>query len=90
MLLLDCLQLWNVQGSIAIVGEGIEVTTGTGSFALQRAPLEMRPVRWLLQNPDRRAASRPPRVAPSIGAALLGLRHALGGDVGNQLQVVSR
>jgi hypothetical protein len=90
MLLLDCLRLWDVEGRIAAVADGIEVTTDAGSFLLQAAPPDMRPVRWLLHTPDRRAAHRPPRAAPSIGAALLALRHAVGGEVGNRLQVAGR
>jgi len=47
----------------------------------------MRPMRWLLQTPERRAADRPPRAAPSIVAVLTALRHALGAEGGNKLRI---
>ena len=46
---------------------------------------DMRPVRWLLQTPERRAANRPPRATPSIVALLTALRNALGAERGNKL-----
>ncbi len=54
---------------------------------MQRAPVDMRPVRWLLQTPERRAANRPPRAAPSIVAVLTALRNALGAEGGNRLRI---
>jgi hypothetical protein len=51
------------------------------------APLDMRPIRWLLQTPERRAADRPPRAVPSIVALLAALRNALGGDAGSTLRI---
>ena len=65
-LLRDCLKLWGVDGA----------------FSLARADAELRPVRWFLQTPERAAANRPPRAAPSIVAALSALRNNLGGSRG--------
>jgi hypothetical protein len=47
----------------------------------------MRPVRWLLHTPERRASNRPPRAAPSIVALLTALRNALGAESGNRLRI---
>ena len=47
-------------------------------FSIARADPDLRPVRWFLQTPERRAAGRPARAAPSIVAALSALRNNLG------------
>jgi hypothetical protein len=86
-LLIDCVTLWNVKARVAVGAEGIEIATGSGTFLIQRAAPDMRPVRWLLQTPERRAANRPPRATPSIGAALTALRNALGAETGNKLRI---
>jgi hypothetical protein len=65
----------------------VEVVVDGRSLLLQRAPVDMRPVRWLLQTPERRAANRPPRAAPSIVAVLTALRNALGAEGGNKLRI---
>jgi hypothetical protein len=86
-LLIDCLTLWGVDGRVAAGEAGMEVRTMDGLFVVQHAPADMHPVRWLLQSPPRRAAGRPPRVAPSIGALLSGLRNALGAERGVSLRI---
>ena len=68
----------------------MNIATKAGDFLLQRAPADMRPVRWLLQTPERAAAGRPPRAIPSIVALLSALRNALGAAPGNRLRVASR
>ena len=87
MLLRDCLTLWSVEGRVSVDDAGLQIATNDGVFQLQRAPEEMRPVRWLLQTPVRAAAGRPPRAAPSIGALLTALRNAIGGESGSTLRV---
>jgi hypothetical protein len=76
-----------VKGRISPCSEGVEIVVDGRSLLLQRAPVDMRPVRWLLQTPERRAANRPPRVAPSIVAVLTALRNALGAEGGNRLRI---
>jgi hypothetical protein len=46
-------------------------------FSIARADPALRPARWMLQTPERRAAGRPARPAPSIVAALSALRNNL-------------
>jgi len=86
-LLMDCLALWGVGGRVAAGAEGMQIATDRGVYLVQRAPPDMRPVRWLLQTPERRAAARPPRVAPSIVALLTALRNALGAEAGNRVRI---
>ena len=62
-LLLDCAALWGVEARITAGADGIEIAAKPGTFLVQRAPTDMRPVRWLLQTPERAAANRPPRAA---------------------------
>ncbi len=88
-LLIDCVALWGVPARIAVDADGMEIAAKDGTFLLQRAPHDLRPMRWLLHTPERRAANRPPRAAPSIGAALIALRNALGAEAGNKLIVGS-
>jgi hypothetical protein len=87
VLLIDCVALWDVEPRVVVGAEGIEIASNAGTFLLQRAPRDMRPIRWLLHTPERRAANRPPRAAPSIGAALTALRNALGAETGNKLRI---
>ena len=77
-LLIDCLALWGIEARIAAGAGGMEIATSRGVFLVQRASDELRPLRWLLQTPDRRAVGRPARAAPSIVALLSALRGALG------------
>ena len=86
-LLSDCLTLWGVEGRLALGQDGWEIETAEGSFSIARADAELRPVRWFLQTPERHAAGRPPRAAPSIGAALSALRNNLGAARGQKLRI---
>jgi len=86
-LLLDCLHVWAIDGRVAVDDAGVTIVTGTGAFTVQRAPDDIRPVRWLLQTPEPRAARRSPRAAPSIVALLSALRNALGGEGGQALRI---
>ena len=86
-LLIDCLTLWRIDGRVVAGDVGMEVRTMDGLFAVQRADPDLHPVRWLLHTPPRRAANRPPRVAPSIGALLSALRNAVGADRGVSLRI---
>ena len=86
-LLQDCLILWRIDGRVAACATGMELRTADGSFVIERAAPDLRPVRWLLQTPPRRAAGRPPRAAPAIGALLSALRNAIGADRGVSLRI---
>jgi hypothetical protein len=65
----------------------MEIAAENGIFHLQRAPPDMRPVRWLLQSPERAAANRPPRALPSVVGLLSALRNALGAASANRLRI---
>jgi len=86
-LLTDCLRLWDVAGKITVRDTDIAIDTPTGLFTLARAPTDLRPVRWFYQTPERQAAGRPPRAAPSIVALLSALRNVMDGTGGNRLRV---
>ena len=86
-LLLDCLKLWEIEGKITADDTGLLIETPNGRFAVSRADPDLRPVRWFYQTPERDAAGRPPRAAPSIVALLSGLRNAMGGAGGDRLRV---
>ena len=86
-LLTDSLVLWDIAGRVTAGEAGMQIATADGVFLLQRAPADLRPVRWLLQTPVRAAAGRPPRAAPSIVAALSALRNAIGGEGGSALRI---
>jgi hypothetical protein len=79
--------LWGVRGRVTVRGAGVEIAVDQASLQLEPAAADVRPVRWLLQTPERRAANRPPRATPSIGAALTVLREALGVERGNRLLI---
>ena len=79
---MDCLALWGVQGRVEAGDPGMRIIADTSTLRVERAPADMRPVRWLLHRPD-----RTPRVAPSIGALLTALRNALGAEAGNKLRI---
>ena len=81
-LLRDCLHVWAIDGKIEVEEEGVSVVTADGAFTLTAADPDLRPVRWFLQTPERRAVGAAPRAIPSIGAALSRLRNALGADGG--------
>ena len=76
-----------MEARIAVCVDGVEIATGSGMFLVQPAATDMRPARWLLHTPERRAAGRPPRTAPSIVALLTALRNALGAEGGNKLRI---
>jgi hypothetical protein len=86
-LLVDCLTLWGVEGRLLPGADGWEIVTDAGAFSIARAEADLRPVRWFLQTPERRAARRPPRATPSIGAALSALRNNLGAARGEKLRI---
>jgi len=86
-LLIDCVTLWRIDARIAACDDGMEIVVNDGMYLLQRAAPDQRPIRWLLHTPERRAANRPPRAAPSIVAALTALRNALGAEAGNKLRI---
>ena len=88
-LLIDCLVLWDVRGSVAAGDNGVSISTDDGGYTVQRAAPDMRPARWLLQTPARAEARRPPRAAPSIVALLSALRNAMGAASGNQLRIAT-
>ena len=81
-LLLDCLSLWGLNGRVEALDTGMQIIVDTTALRIERAPADMRPVRWLLHRPNRQ-----PRVAPSIGALLTALRNALGAEGGNKLRI---
>ncbi len=76
-LLLDCLRLWQVEGKITAGDTGLVIDTPCGTFTVTQADADLRPLRWFYQTPQRAAALRPPRGAPSIVALLSALRRAM-------------
>jgi len=86
-LLLDCLKLWDIEAHLAPVDEGWAIETADGAFSIVRADPDLRPVRWFLQTPERQAANKPARAAPSIVAALSALRNNLGAAGGAKLRI---
>jgi len=89
-LLLDCLKLWDVPGKVTAADCGLRIDTTQGPFTVARADADLRPLRWFYQTPERAAAQRPPRAAPSIVALLSALRNAMGGTGGDRLLVGGR
>jgi hypothetical protein len=86
-LLLDCLNLWEVPGTIAAHDNGLAIDIAAGRFTVTRADPDLRPLRWFYQTPDRQAAQRPPRAAPSVVALLSALRNAMEGSGGDRLRI---
>jgi hypothetical protein len=86
-LLIDCLTLWRVDGRVNAGDAGMEVRTIDGLFIVQRADPDLRPARWMLDTPTRRASGRSPRAAPAVGALLSALRNALGAERGVSLRI---
>jgi len=86
-LLTDCVAQCGVEARITTGADGMEIAAKPGTFLVQRAPTQMRPVRWLLQSPERAGANRPPRALPSIVALLSALRNALGAEGANRLRI---
>ena len=86
-LLLDCLKLWEVTGKVRADDAGLAIETSDGVFRVTRADADLRPVRWFYQTPERAAAGRPPRAAPSVVALLSALRNAMAGMGGRRLRM---
>jgi hypothetical protein len=86
-LLLDCLKLWEVKGKVSVGDAGLAIDTQGGLFTVARADPDLRPVRWFYQTPERAAAGRPPRPAPSVVALLSALRNAMEGTGGDRLRI---
>jgi hypothetical protein len=86
-LLLDCLKLWEIAGKVAAHEGGLAIDTEAGRFTVDRADSDLRPLRWFYQTPERQAAQRPPRAAPSIVALLSALRNAMEGAGGDRLRI---
>jgi hypothetical protein len=87
VLLLDCLKLWEVRGKVSVRDADVAIETPNGVFTVARAGEDLRPVRWFYQTPERAAAGRPPRAAPSIVALLSALRNAMEGTGGDRLRI---
>lgn len=86
-LLLDCLKLWDIRGTVVVREGDLAIETADGMFMVRRAGEDMRPLRWFYQTPERAAAGRPPRAAPSIVALLSALRNAMAGTGGDRLRI---
>lgn len=86
-LLIECAALWGIDAKVAVGSAGITITANDATYEVEPAPADLRPVRWLLQTPERRAANRPARAVPSIVALLSALRNALGGDAGSSVRI---
>jgi len=86
-LLRDCLHLWAIEGQVVVGDDGVSIVTADGPFTLRAADPDLRPVRWFLQTPERRAAGVGPRAIPSIVATLASLRNFLGGTGGTVLRI---
>jgi hypothetical protein len=86
-LLRDCLALWDVAGNVTVQADHLAISTPDGVFTVTRADPALRPVRWFYQTPERQAANRSPRAAPSIVALLSALRNAAAGTGGDRLRV---
>jgi hypothetical protein len=74
-LLRDALRLWGTEGHVSAEKGHVAVTRPDGIWRISPGPP---PTRWFLQTPEREAAGRPARPAPSITALLSALRAALG------------
>ena len=87
VLLLDCLKLWVVKGKVTVRDSDLAIETAGGAFIVARAAPDLRPLRWFYQTPERAAAGRPARAAPSVVALLSGLRNAMEGAGGDRLRI---
>jgi hypothetical protein len=77
-LLTDCLAVWGLVGRVEPTDDGVAITTAAGRCVLRPADPALRPVRWMIETPERIAAGRGARAAPSIVAALGVVRAASG------------
>ncbi len=84
---MDCLTLWDVNGKVTVRAADLAIETPLGLFTVAAADPDLLPVRWLYQTPERAAAHRPPRAAPSIVALLSALRNAMEGTGGDRLRI---
>ena len=87
VLLLDCLKLWEVKGKVTVHDCDLAIETEAGVFTVAQADRDLRPMRWFYQTPERAAAGRPARAAPSVVALLSGLRNAMEGVGGDRLRI---
>ena len=76
-LLLDCLKLWGVAGTVTADADGLAIATGAARCVVRRGAA---PARWFIETQARR------RPAPSVVALLSALRRALGADGGPGLR----
>jgi len=74
-LLRDALRLWGIPATVTVEADHIAIARPEGTWRIAPGPA---PTRWFLQTPEREAAGRPPRPAPSITALLSALRTSLG------------
>jgi hypothetical protein len=86
-LLLDCLRLWEVRGTVAVRDDDIAIESDRGVFTISRAEGALRPLRWFYQTPERAAAGRRPRASPSVVALLSALRNAMEGAGGDRARI---
>jgi len=85
-LLRDALRLWDVPASVTVEPTHIAITHSLQVYRISQGPA---PTRWFLQTPQREAAGRPPRPAPSITVLLSALRTALGVPKGGTARIGS-
>lgn len=83
-LLRDALKLWDIPASVTVEPTHIAITHNQKTY---RITAGTPPTSWFLQTPDREAANRPPRPAPSITALLTALRTALGVPSGGTARI---
>ena len=83
-LLRDALKLWDIQARVTVEPDHMALEHGPNTYRITQGPP---PTRWLLQTPQREAAHRPPRPAPSITALLTALRAALGVPSGGSARI---
>ena len=79
--------LWDISGRVTVRETDVAIETPAGVFSVARASPDQAPIRWFYQTPERQAAHRPPRAAPSIVALLSALRNTMEGAGGNHLRV---
>jgi hypothetical protein len=83
-LLRDALRLWDIPATVTVEADHIAIARPDGTWRITPGPA---PTRWFLQTPERAAAGRPPRPAPSITALLSALRTALGQPRGTSARI---
>lgn len=83
-LIRDALTLWDIRAQVTVEPDHIALIHDQKTYRISQGPA---PTRWFLQTPERAAASRPPRPAPSITALLTALRAALGVPRGGSARI---